>query len=262
VAKEARLKQAAEDALKKIAEDARQAKEDKDAAATLGVAQEVETERLQALADEEETNRLTDTKKKKEEEEAAVETARVAAEETARVVAAEPAAGATPENTDTNIDLLQLTDVELNEICTRKSLSAPGNTQASYKIKLILENGDAKDSEYIAKKYNMIETDRAKCIQQLLKLRYTIDEMKNWKTKAFEDFAIAHNLHLPKADKTLPLVANELQLKTPSCTSKTKQATLATKYQIDGGENTKTLLQNVKTLLEVPLTRYMPAWGG
>ena len=91
-----------------------------------------------------------------------------------------------------------------------------------------------------------------------------IDEMKNWQTKAFEDFAIAHNLHLPKADKTLPLVANELQLKTPSCTSKTKQATLATKYQIDGVENiaTKTLLQNVKTLLEVPLTQYMPAWGG
>jgi hypothetical protein len=188
------------------------------------------------------------------------------------------AAGGTPENTGMNLDFLQLNDAELKDVCTQKGISVAGNVGSSGKIKLILENGDGKDAEYTAQKYKVTETDRTKRTQQLLKLRFTIAAMTTWNTLAFNAFSEKHNLGLQKDSKTLPEVANVLKSKTPiersiimedmllnlGFVSKKAQVAQASKYCIDGvgAEPAKTVLKNVKTLLEVPLTQYnIAGWG-
>jgi hypothetical protein len=247
---------------KKADEEAAAKQKEKDA--------EVAAEKLAAanLAAEEK-----ETARKAEEKETAREKA---AEEAAAKLAALAAAGGDPANTDTNLDLLQLSDADLKEICVEKRIVLSSNPSASTKMRMILENGDRKFSDYIAKKYNITELDFTKRTQQILKLRYTIETMKNFKTAAFTDFAAKYKLNLPKDSKTLEMVANELQLKSPlersviteellyilGVTSKKTQFTTAQKYQIDGVENnaTKTLFQNLKTLLEVHLDKYMDEW--
>jgi hypothetical protein len=186
------------------------------------------------------------------------------------------AAGGTPENTETNLDFLQLSDAELKEVCTQKGISVAGNVGASGKIKLLLENSDIKASEYIAQKYNVTETDHTKRIQQLLKLRYTIAAMTTWTTNSFNAFSEKYKLNLQKDSKTLPGVANVLKSKTPmersmimedmlfnlGFTSKKGQKAQASKYSIDGVEEnaSKTLRQNLDTFLEVRIDKYSHLW--
>ena len=140
-----------------------------------------------------------------------VETARLEALETARLKDVETAplvaAGGT---TDTNLDLLQLNDAELKDVCEKKSITVGGNVGASGKIRLLLENSDIQVLEYLAQQYNVTETDRTKRIQQLLKLRYTIAAITTWTTKSFNNFSDKYKLELEQKSKTLPEVERVL----------------------------------------------------